>query len=87
MRAELEGVTLKPYEKPKMVAEEMAIRRGTCAFRTNYQPLNNPPIQTPRGKPDENDQVELHEGQVRPKEPPVKADIVGFNKPKRYYVV
>jgi len=74
IRAELEGVELKPYEKPKINLDVLAAQHGPNAFKTDYRALNKPPVETPRGKAEE-------------EEPQSKAEIVAANQPKRYYVV
>jgi len=75
IRAELEGAELKPYEKPKINLDVLASQHGPNAFKSDYQALNAPPPETPRGQ--------AEEGQTQ-----TQAKVIpSTNQPKRYYVL
>jgi len=75
IRAELEGVEVKPYEKPKINLDILASQHGPNAFKSDYRPLKAPAVETRRGQ------------QPTGEAPLPEGVIAASNQPKRYYVM
>jgi len=77
IRAELDGVEVKPHVKPKINLDVLAAQHGPDSFQTDYVSLNAPVVETRRG--------EQPEGKA-----PVQKGVVAAtnaSQPKRYYVM